>query len=181
MGSDGRGPPDSEGALVAMWNQRIARKVSRVLARLTELKLVYLFGSQLDDRLGPLSDYDFGLLVDESSNIPDLRARLAHELGVALETDRIDLVFLNQAPIELAYAVIAQGEPIHQRDEETRVEYEAQVMDRYGDYLPVLRAQGDEIRRGGEYAARVQRYREAFGRTERTIGQIRAAQGERPR
>jgi predicted nucleotidyltransferase len=161
--------------------QQIAQKVSRVLARFPEVKLVYLFGSQADDRRGPLSDYDFGLLVDESSGIPGLRARLAHELGVALGTDRVDVVFLNQAPIELAYAVIAQGKPIHQRDEETRIEYEAQVMARYGDYLPVLRAQREGIRRGGEYAARVQRYREAFGRTERTLGQIRAAQGERSR
>ena len=42
---------------------------------------------------------------------------LAHELGCALGTDRIDVVILNRAPIELEYAVIAQGRPIYQRDE----------------------------------------------------------------
>ncbi|MGI5837188.1 MAG: type VII toxin-antitoxin system MntA family adenylyltransferase antitoxin [Chloroflexota bacterium] len=163
------------------WNQQIASRVEGVLARFPELKLVYLFGSQAGGRTGPLSDYDFGVLVDDVPDIPSLRARLAHELGCALGTDRIDVVILNRAPIELEYAVIAQGRPIYQRDEATRVEYEARVMGRYGDYLPVLRAQRNDISRGGEHAARVQRYREALRRTERKIGQIRAAHGERSR
>lgn len=163
------------------WSPLIASRIRRLLAKFPEVKVVYLFGSHVEGPTGPLSDYDFGVLVEDAQDIPMLRARLAHELGHILGTDRIDVVILNQAPIELAYAVIAQGRPTYQRDEATRVEYEARVMSCYGDYLPVLRVQGDEIRRGGEHAARVQRYREALRRTERKIGQIRAAQGKRSR
>ena len=163
------------------WDERTASQIQTALASFPELKLAYLFGSQVGGRPGPLSDYDFGVLLGDARDVPALRARLAHELGRALGTDRIDVVILNRAPVELAYAVIAQGKLIHQIDEATRVEYEAGVMGRYGDYLPVLRAQRNDIGRGGEHAARVQRYREALGRTERTLGQIRASQGERPR
>ncbi len=161
------------------WSPLIASRARGLLAKFPEVKLVYLFGSHVEGPVGPLSDYDFGVLVEDARDIPMLRARLAHELGRLLGTDRIDVVILNLAPIELAYAVIAQGRPIYQRDEATRVEYEAEVMGHYGDYLPFLRAQAEDIRRGGEHAARVQRYREALRRTERKIGQIRAAQGKR--
>ena len=163
-----------------MWNQRIANSIRAALAGYPELKLVYLFGSRVDGRPGPQSDYDFGVLTDDVEDVPALRARLAHQLGRVLETKRVDVVILNRAPIELGFAVIAQGRTIYQRDEATRVEYEAAVMGRYGDYLPVLRAQRRDIYRGGEHAARVHRYREALRRTEREVGQIRAVRSEGP-
>jgi hypothetical protein len=87
---------------------------------------------------------------------------------------------LNRAPVELAYAVIAQGKLLYERDIATREEYEADVMSRYGDYLPVLRAQRDDILRGEGYAHRIYRYRAALGRTERTLGEIAATQGQGP-
>ena len=164
-----------------MRDRALLERVIHVLTRFPELSLAYLFGSRVDSEPGPLSDYDFAVLTDEEQDVPALRARLAHELAIILETDKIDVVNLNRAPIELAYAVIAQGRLLYQRDEATRVEYEARVMGLYGDYLPVLRAQRRDIHRGGERAARVQRYRKALGRTERAIGQTRAAQGEEPR
>ncbi len=167
--------------MVVTWNQQIARQVESLLAAFPELRLAYLFGSQVEGQTGPLSDYDFGVLIDDIQAAPAVRARLAHELGRILGTCDVDVVILNRAPIELAYAIIAQGKLVYERDRATRVEYEAGVLSLYGDYLPVLRAQLSDIRGGGEHAARVQRYREALRRTERTLGEIRAAQGEGPR
>jgi uncharacterized protein len=140
--------------------------------------LVYLFGSQASGQAGPSSDCDLGVLLDRREDSPGRRARLTHELVVILGTGAVDAVFLNQAPPELAFAVI-QGQLMYERDLATRVEYEAYVMGRYYDYLPYLRAQRTEILKGGDHAARVQRYREALGRTERTLGQIRAAQEQK--
>jgi hypothetical protein len=57
----------------------------------------------------------------------------------------VDLVLLNQAPIELAYRVIAQGKWVYEESRAVRVEYEAYVLGRYGDYLPVLRKQREQI------------------------------------
>lgn len=101
--------------------------------------------------------------VDPEQTRTRLAQGLSHSLG---EESAIDLVVMNQAPVELAYAIIAQGECVFQRDLATRVEFEADVLSRYGDYLPVLRAQRAEILRGGEHGHRVQRYREALRRTE---------------
>ncbi len=159
--------------------QRLKDKLPEILTTHKEISLIYLFGSRVDGHLGPMSDYDLGVLIDRDVDERQVQVRLAHDLACALGTDRVDLLLLNRAPIELAYAIIAQGEILFQRDLATRVEYEAQVMSLYGDYLPVLRAQRDDILRGDEHANRVQRYRAALGRTERTLGEITAAQREK--
>jgi predicted nucleotidyltransferase len=140
--------------------------------------LVYLFGSRASIKAGPGSDYDLGVLLARREDSPAGRARLTHELVVVLGTAAVDAVFLNQAPPELAFAVI-QGQLLYERDLATRVEYEAYVMGRYYDYLPYLRTQRQEILSGEDHGTRIQRYREALGRTERTLGQIRAAQEQK--
>jgi uncharacterized protein len=157
--------------------QDFKERLGKFAADFPELRLVYLFGSQVTGRTGAQSDYDLGILVDRAADAAVPRAALEQGLAALLATERLDVVFLSQAPVELAFAVI-QGQLIFERDVATRVEYEAQVMSRYCDYLPVLRAQRAEILAGGDHAARVQRYREALGRTERTLREIRAAQGQ---
>jgi len=141
-----------------------------------EVRLVYLFGSRVEDSAGPLSDYDFGILFDREKFSANIEAEAAHALSKVLETDRVDVVPLNRAPIELAYSVIFQGELIYEFDRAIRVEYEARILGLYGDYLPVLREQRRDILQGGVDDTRVQRYREAFRRTERTLNEIAAAQ-----
>jgi predicted nucleotidyltransferase len=158
--------------------QTLKDMLSTMVADLSGVSLIYLFGSQVEGSPGPMSDYDLGVVVEHGADGQRIQAHLAHELALALQTDRVDVLLLNCAPVELAYAVVAQGKVLYERDVAARVEYEAQVLTRYGDFLPVLRAQRDDILRGDEYAHRVHRYREAFGRTERTLGQIAAAQGQ---
>ena len=150
-------------------SEPLQRYVAQVVVDVPEIQLVYLFGSQVTGNTGPASDYDFGVLLDSMAAWPQMQA---------LDTGRIDLVLLNRAPIELAFAVIAQGELLFERDVATRVEYEARIMSLYGDYLPILREQRRDILKDKGYDTRVQRYRAALGRTERTLREIRAAQGE---
>jgi hypothetical protein len=147
-----------------------------VIAEISGVNLVYLFGSRLGENIGPMSDYDLGVLVENPDTSDHSLADLTHAAASVFKTDRVDLIPLNHAPIELAYSVIAHGECIFQKDTSTRVEYEAQVLNMYGDYLPVLRAQREDILRGDDYGRRVQRYRETLRRTERTLSQIKNAQ-----
>lgn len=135
-----------------------------------EIGLIYLFGSRASDQAGPLSDYDFALWVESMQDLMAYRLGLVHELAVLMGEPNIDLVILNEAPVELAYHIIAAGKLLYQRDISTRVEYEANVLSLYGDYLPVLRAQRADILEGGENDSRVQRYRTALGRIGRTVG-----------
>lgn len=130
--------------------------------------------------VGPMSDFDFAVFHDNGVDGGRLGAELHAELTGALGGARVDIVVLNAVPVELAYSVIVQGRIVFERDVATRVEYEAYILGRYGDMLPILRAQRREIIRGGSDEPRIRRYREAFGRTERTLREIGAALGKAP-
>jgi predicted nucleotidyltransferase len=151
--------------------------VESVIAKHPNVVLCYLFGSQVHGNVGPLSDIDIAFLLDKADEADKTLGELRSEIASAIGQERVDVVFLNRAPVELAYAVIAHGALTYQRDVYTRVEYEAKIMSLYCDYLPVLRAQRDDLLRGDQHETRVQRYREALGRTERTLGALRSAQG----
>jgi predicted nucleotidyltransferase len=155
----------------------LQQKLADVLRHQSGVRLVYLFGSQVEGDTGPMSDYDFAVLVDPSVDGRRVVVTLAYELSRVLETADVEVVLLNRAPVELAYAIVAQGTLLVEQDAATRIEYEADVLSRYADYLPVLRAQREDILKGGEHVHRVQRYRAALGRTERSLGQIAASHG----
>ena len=122
----------------------------------------------------PESDYAPGVLVDVGADGLRTRTWIAHELSRALQTDKVDVVLLNRTRIELAHAINAQGEVLYEENLATRVEYEAYVLGRYGDCLPVLRSQREDILRGDAHVQQVHRYRAALGRTEPTLDQIPA-------
>jgi len=99
------------------------------------INLVYLFGSQVEGNTGPMSDFDHGVFLERNQDGPQIRFRLSIELAQIIRDERMDVVLLNRVPIELAYAVIADGEILYQKDDATRVDYEARVMGLYFDYL----------------------------------------------
>ncbi len=121
-----------------------ARELGEYFSGRPEVVLAYLFGSRAGGRPEPESDYDFGILLRPGTE-PACRYELAHELGELLRAQGLDIVLLDGAPIELAFNVIAEGRLIYERDLAERVEFEAGVMSRYGDYLPVLRRQRQDV------------------------------------
>jgi predicted nucleotidyltransferase len=155
----------------------IVESILDVIARHPSIDLAYVFGSQVQGNVGPLSDTDVAVLVDNGGDKDAIHSDLRISIASNVDQERVDVVFLNRATLELAYAIIADGELIYQRDACTRVEYEAKIMSLYFDYLPVLRAQRSDLLRGDEHETRVQRYREALGRTERTLGAFRSSEG----
>lgn len=162
--------------IIHMNRDSLIQSLQEVLAALRGVSLAYLFGSQVGGATGVMSDVDLGIVLEGVENCLEVQSLLSHQLGKAVQPLPVDVILLKNAPIELAYAVIAQGICIYQRDTLTRVEFEAEVMSRYGDYLPVLRAQKRAILEEVGNDRRVQRYREALRRTERTLEQVRAAQ-----
>ena len=159
-----------------MDRELLIQRLQAVLTTTTGVSLVYLFGSQLGEATGALSDVDLAVVSDGVEGSLELQSLLSHQFGKAVQPLPVDVILLKDAPVELAYAAIAQGICIYQRDTLTRVEFEADVLSRYGDYLPVLRAQKRAILEEAENDRRVQRYREALRRTDRALGQARAAQ-----
>jgi uncharacterized protein len=143
-------------------------------------ELVYLFGSRASNTAGPLSDYDLAVYF---SDVPDhsLKYYLSHQAATVLDTNRIDIVVLNRAPIELKYAVITTGTVIYEISRAARVDFESLTLGLYGDFLPVLRAQREELLRGSNYETGIQRYRKALGKTRRLLEEIRTFQTEEKR
>ncbi len=134
--------------------------------------LAYLFGSRAAGVEGPISDFDIAVLYSRP-HPSILRYELAHELSTVLKTDRVDLVVLNNLPIELRYAVIVTGIVAYEANLKTRVEYEALTLSLYGDFLPVLRNQREDILKEDNNETGIQRYRAALGKTQRMLEQIK--------
>lgn len=155
----------------------IRAHVQRMVLDLQTISLVYLFGSRAEPcaKVGPMSDYDFGVFFEHGTTTAQPAAAFASEMTKALGDPRVDVIVLNNAPIELAFAVISQGCILYERSVATRVDYEAYVMGLYGDYLPVLEAQRRQILEGGDREKRAERYHKALRRTRRTLSTIAAA------
>jgi len=158
------------------------REVERLLTsffaeKADQIAIAYLFGSLARRKEAPLSDIDIALLF-RGDQEAERRYELAFQLKRLLGVEDIDLVVLNRSPVELKYHVIREGRLVFSDTVGTKVEFEAQVLNQYGDYLPVLERQRQEILEASHGAARVQRYREAFGQTKRVLKQIRAVQNQ---
>jgi predicted nucleotidyltransferase len=88
-----------------------------VLARVPGVVFAYLFGSAASGGLGPLSDVDVAIFVDEGSDRDATRFRALDAVTRHLGTDAVDLVVLNDAPTALlarilpARRVIADSQP----------------------------------------------------------------------
>ncbi len=136
------------------------------------VELSYLFGSHAGGTEGPISDYDIAVLFSKTVP-PEKTYGLAHKLATLLMTERVDMVVLNRAPIELRYAVIATGIVIYEVNQAVRVEFEASTLSCYGDFLPILRRQKKEILEERNNETGIQRYRETLRKTQRMLAEIR--------
>jgi predicted nucleotidyltransferase len=50
----------------------------------------------------------------------------------------LDIVFLQQTPLDFQYNVILKGKVLYQRNPKFRVDYEEQVLNEYLDFKPVV-------------------------------------------
>ena len=106
----------------------------------SQIKLVYLFGSQVSQKIGPLSDYDFAFYIDErdKKKLFNLKLNLISKLSRILKSDKIDVVMLNmvESP-ELKYNIIKDGKLIFER-EPYRILIEPQILNSYFDFHNLL-------------------------------------------
>ena len=99
--------------------------------------VAYLFGSVARGDTGPLSDVDVALLLRPGVSREaafDLRLRMMAALGRMFDTDEIDVIVLNDAPLLLQHRVLRDGKVLFCRDELRRVRYEARAISEYLDF-----------------------------------------------
>lgn len=108
------------------------------------VKTVYLFGSRAQGAAGPLSDYDFAVLTGKSDHrrgdqlydaLYDIFAPFCPR---SLKNDVIDIVFLDNAPLELSFHIIKYGKTLFDADPLARGRFEEQTMEEYCDFRPLL-------------------------------------------
>lgn len=114
----------------------VGAMASRVFAKYPQVKLAYLFGSQANGAAGPMSDYDFAVYLNEKNAKKrfDIRLKLMADLGLALKTDNIDVVVLNDTDSpDLKYNIIKEGKLLLEK-EPYKVVVEPQIINIYFDF-----------------------------------------------
>ncbi|MBU2545010.1 nucleotidyltransferase domain-containing protein [Patescibacteria group bacterium] len=111
-------------------------KLIEIFKLYSEIKLVYLFGSRANGKVGPLSDYDFAVYLDgkDSKKRFDLRLKLISEVCGALKTDDVDLVIINdiKSPL-MKYNIIYDGKIIFEK-KPYKILLEPRILSEFFDF-----------------------------------------------
>ncbi|MBU4452607.1 MAG: nucleotidyltransferase domain-containing protein, partial [Nanoarchaeota archaeon] len=104
-------------------------------------QVVYLFGSAATGETTALSDVDIGIVFkdiraknkDPSGIFTELYEAFRHALNMPFE-QRLDLVYLQEAPLRLQMNAIKYGKVLYQKSEDIRTDYEDYATMRYLDW-----------------------------------------------
>ena len=126
--------------------ESVKQKLASFFARREEVAFAYLFGSCARERVTSLSDIDVAVFVIEKlireSRYPyGYASHLTSELMSALQTNRVDLVILNEAPPALKYNIFTHGTPIFCRDRELERQVYVNAFHHYQDTAPLRQTQ----------------------------------------
>ena len=125
-------------------DEAIKEKLNKVFHIYPQIKLVYLFGSQANWDVGPLSDYDFAIYFDEKDRkkMFDTKLELMDQLTRILGTDNVDIAILNLSEMpEFKFNVIREGQLIYE-EEPFRVIVEPKILNEYFDFKLILSRYG---------------------------------------
>jgi predicted nucleotidyltransferase len=95
----------------------------------------YLFGSQAKGQSTTLSDIDLAVFIDRKiskSERFDIRLRLTNDLS-AIAGTKVDLIVMNDIPIQLAYEIIKYGKAILCKDRDAMIDAEIEILSKYLD------------------------------------------------
>jgi predicted nucleotidyltransferase len=107
------------------------------LASESRVVAAYLFGSVARGTVGPLSDIDVGLLVSDPSESEAVCSRTMDALCRRLQTSRLDVVSLTDAPVPLVYRVVRDGLLVACRDATVVERFVADTVLHYLDFKPL--------------------------------------------
>jgi len=118
---------------------QLLEDVRSVFERRRWVSLAYLFGSRARGDAREDRDFDFAVLASgrpRGWGVGELQAELVKVLNTA--DDKVDVLLLNDAPLDLAYKAISEGVLVFERSREERVRYEEWVLRMYLDFKPSL-------------------------------------------
>lgn len=128
---------------------QLSDETQRALAELGVVAL-YLFGSRAQGIEGPLSDYDFAVLVKDPQVLKDAKQKtvlynalyniLSPLCPRTLANDIIDIVFLDdvRVPLELKMHVVEYGKILFEDHPRQRADFVEKTVEMYCDFRPIL-------------------------------------------
>jgi predicted nucleotidyltransferase len=125
-------------------DEAVKEKLNKVFHIYPRIKLVYLFGSRATGEVGPLSDYDFAIYLDEKDpkKMFDTKLELMDQLSRILGTDKVDNAILNLSEMpEFKFNVIMEGQLMYE-EEPFRVIVEPKILNEYFDFKLILSRYG---------------------------------------
>ena len=120
--------------------QDIERRIATFIATNDRaVAAVYLFGSTARDEARPDSDVDVAVLFNEAppATLRSPRFSLEGELERALGR-RVDVVTLNDAPVDLRIRVLREGHLLVDRTPSARIAFEVRTRNEAFDFEPIL-------------------------------------------
>ena len=100
----------------------------------SDVSFAYLFGGLAKEKPTPLSDVNIAIYLSEGVDIVERKMEILGRLMILLETDEIDLVILNTAPLTLRMKILESKKIIADNDPFLRHGYESLTMRKYFDF-----------------------------------------------
>ncbi|RME13509.1 MAG: nucleotidyltransferase domain-containing protein [Ardenticatenia bacterium] len=150
--------------------ENIRQELHTFFAQQEAITLAYLFGSFAEGRAHVASDVDIAILCETPLTFHQYDA-LQTQIQLIVKRP-VDLVLLDNVPLDFQYAVLASGQCLYERDRATRVEYEAKVAGLYQDALVMLKHLHQDISEGASHERAVEQYRKTLERTRRTLATL---------
>ncbi len=157
----------------------LLQKLSHVLKSEPDIAFAYLFGSIAKGRNGPLSDVDVAVYFSPEG---DARSRfrrqiqLTSKLNNVLERDNVDVVRLQDAPLDLAREVDDSGKLLFCRDDDLRVDFVFRVVRDYLDAEPLRKLEWEALEAYFEdenYGRPIRRYPRSPEKATRNAGRAK--------
>lgn len=101
------------------------------------LVCMYVFGSINSCRSTPLSDIDIAILFDNSIDEKQMdlyENKILNDLSDFFNTEEIDLIVLNKAPLSIQYGVIKSKSNMYYKDLVKIADYENNIVLKYIDF-----------------------------------------------
>lgn len=94
----------------------------------------YLFGGFGRGKPTPLSDVDIAVYLNRGADGSSAKLDLIGSLMQALDTDEVDLVILNEAPLSLAGRIQQTARVLVDKDPSRRFVYESLIRRQFADF-----------------------------------------------
>jgi predicted nucleotidyltransferase len=114
--------------------ENLVPKALAYLRSTPDILFAYLFGSFGRGKQLPLSDVDIAVYFKEHTVIQEKKMEILGALVNILQTDEIDLVVLNHAPLPLRMRILKHKKVVVDHDPYQRHIYESLTMREYFDF-----------------------------------------------